>query len=487
MADQASVISELYRRIDTLDPDKQAIVRELAGRMGIGGGAATSVPGMEKLGGAPPKAPPPPKPDELKPDDQQEQNFFTSPHGLIRTGLREAMHGVEQAAQPGWDAKAGGASKVLRGIGKAAIPAAIPLVAANPVTAIAGTAGGSLAGMAGKAMASKLGASQNVQDLTQDVTGLAGGVAAGGAIKSIPKLPTGALKNREVQEALTDFIPYYGSKINRLRRALNPEPPPPPTAPAPPLRSDPGFSKWQQRGETQASPAPRPSMKPPPLRGSSSEWQAKPEPKPSAPPPPLQGSSLKRQIAAEQAANPGAPPPVPQANLTPYPLPKGVSYTPPPIPNAPPPVESAPPTPPAPKPQVAPPSAPSVNVKNAPSEYSEVGAQRGLAGGEDAFAKDTNIAHYLVQKGATRDLWNAASLERKNAMIAEVNRETGSKYKPIGVGSRYGRGVDQLSDMIGKAIDNLNNAKVGDTVYVKGQPMRVKSIQPQGFEVEPIQ
>ena len=128
-----------------------------------------------------------------------------------------------------------------------------------------------------------------------------------------------------------------------------------------------------------------------------------------------------------------------------------------------------------------------MDVKNAPSEYSEVGAQRGLAGGEDAFAKDTNIAHYLVQKGATRDLWNAASLEQKNAMIAEVNRETGSKYKPIGVGSRYGRGVDQLSDMIGKAIDNLNNAKVGDTVYVKGQPMRVKSIQPQGFEVEPIQ
>src|SRR4051794_9630203 len=36
MADQGAIVAELYRRIDTLPPEKQAIVQELANRFGVG-------------------------------------------------------------------------------------------------------------------------------------------------------------------------------------------------------------------------------------------------------------------------------------------------------------------------------------------------------------------------------------------------------------------------------------------------------------------
>lgn len=538
MADQASVISELYRRIDTLDPDKQAIVRELAGRMGIGGGAATSVPGMEKLGGTPPAYPKPPnsmpadrpvsgmaakyqrKLDAMTPSERDAERARIQSmmdknsmpggpdSGGAMAGLMSASRGVSRVIQDPTnpDAWAGGASDVIAGGLEAAsqTPGVASTIVKKPIQTALGAAGAYLGSKGGQKAAEYAKLGPGAQELAGTLGGVAGGGAgykadhpvvkgaAKGALKEgfstiryghhnlpIPATLAGAAAGRYAggmmgpNGAVIGAIaggaaPFVKGAIQGAKEVLHPPVPEPVPPPA------------------------RPSAPPPRLQGSSLQRQLAAEKaatveRPTAPPPPIQGSSLKRQLAAEQAANPGTPPPVPQANVTPYPLPKGVSYTPPPIPNAHAAAESAPPTPPAPKPQIAPPSTPSVNVKNAPSEYSDVGAKRGLAGGEDAFAKDTNIAHYLVQKGATRDLWDAASIEQKNAMIAEVNRSTGSKYKPIGAGSRYGRGADQLSDMIGKAIDNLNNAKVGDTVYVKGQPMRVKSIQPQGFEVEPIQ
>lgn len=137
------------------------------------------VPGMEKLGGTPPAAPKPPLSNELKPEDQQDDSFWTSPHGLIRSGLRQAVHGVETGSELGLDPKLKAASEVIRGLGKAATPAAIPLAVANPVTTATALAGGYLGGKAGKYAAQNLEAGPGGQALGEDLGNLAGGAAGG--------------------------------------------------------------------------------------------------------------------------------------------------------------------------------------------------------------------------------------------------------------------------------------------------------------------
>lgn len=151
-----------------------------------------TVPGMEQLGGTPPKPPIAPfapggsaVPNELKPEDQQDNSFWTSPKGLIRTGLREAGQGIAAMTRPTTDEKLGAASQVVRGIGKAALPVAIPLAVANPVAAVGTLAGGAIGGAATGAAARALDAGPGAQALAEDAGSIVGGGLggkAGGAI-----------------------------------------------------------------------------------------------------------------------------------------------------------------------------------------------------------------------------------------------------------------------------------------------------------------
>jgi hypothetical protein len=106
-----------------------------------------------------------------------DDNFVTSPHGLIRTGARQIVHGARELFSPG--NRAQGASDVIRGAGRMALPTAIPAMAANPVTAALGLGTGAVAGGAAKLGLGAMGASEGVQNLGEDVAGLgAGGAAA---------------------------------------------------------------------------------------------------------------------------------------------------------------------------------------------------------------------------------------------------------------------------------------------------------------------
>jgi hypothetical protein len=160
----------------------------------------SDIQGMEQIG-ALPTAGARPVPEELKPEEQQANSFWTSPHGLIRSGLRQAGHGVEAAAQPGWNAKMGGASEMIRGLGKAAIPAAIPLAIANPVGAASAIGAGTVAGYGTEQLAPLIGASPEGATLAGDVAGLTAGATAGRAVPAIarfardlPPIPEGAYK-----------------------------------------------------------------------------------------------------------------------------------------------------------------------------------------------------------------------------------------------------------------------------------------------------
>jgi len=124
-------------------------------------------------------------PEGLK---EPEYNFFTSPTGFIRSGLRRAVGGVEHMAQPGINPKLGGASEVIRGLGTAAIPAAIPLAVANPVPALVGTVAGTAAQQGVENLGPLVGMSPEGAALAGDVAGAASGYKAS-QIKGVPKLP----------------------------------------------------------------------------------------------------------------------------------------------------------------------------------------------------------------------------------------------------------------------------------------------------------
>lgn len=132
-----------------------------------------TVPGTEKLGGAPPAIAKPPQPAGL---NQEPDNFITSPNGLIRTGLSQAAGGVEHMAQLGKQAKYEGASDVIRGIGRAALPAAIPAAVAAPVAALGAAAGGYAGEKLGRAGARLINATPEGEQLAGDVAALPAGI-----------------------------------------------------------------------------------------------------------------------------------------------------------------------------------------------------------------------------------------------------------------------------------------------------------------------
>lgn len=163
--------------------------------VGPGPAAPATLPGMERLGGAPPSVAKPPVPYGLQSEEEQGNPFLTSPNGLIRGGVRQAVHGVEHMAEPGRTAKYSGAADVVRGVGKAVAPAAIGALGAGALAAPAATAGGLALGAGGSAIGSgvartatrAMGASPELQDLAGEGGSIAGG-AAGGLLGS--KLPS---------------------------------------------------------------------------------------------------------------------------------------------------------------------------------------------------------------------------------------------------------------------------------------------------------
>jgi hypothetical protein len=150
-------------------------------------------------GGAAPGMHAPPLPPELQPD--QPNTFLTSPHGLVREGLRQAVGGIEHMAQPGWDPKFGGAADVFEGLGQSASPAILPFLAANPLATFGALAAGVGTQTLAPPIAESLGASPEASRLIGDV----GGLAAGGAVGRLGEAPLrGAVKGavNQVQEDL---------------------------------------------------------------------------------------------------------------------------------------------------------------------------------------------------------------------------------------------------------------------------------------------
>lgn len=153
MPDQAAVIQELYNRLATLPPDKQAVVGELAKRYGIGQAPPDAGARMQKsaLAGV-----------ESRMGDQNETfQRPSNPYGgapLVETpvqapagtpgagainavnpvvGAQQMANGASQITQGTPKALAGGASQVIRG----AMHVAAPALLATPAAAIPELAG----------------------------------------------------------------------------------------------------------------------------------------------------------------------------------------------------------------------------------------------------------------------------------------------------------------------------------------------------------
>jgi hypothetical protein len=110
-------------------------------------------------------------------------------------GLDEAGQGVAALTRPGVDAKAGAASRIVRGLGSAAAPIALPaaLVAA-PVATLAAIPAGMAAAKAGSAAAEFAGAGPGVSDLAGDVAGIVGGGYAAKGGQAVQDTLPGALR-----------------------------------------------------------------------------------------------------------------------------------------------------------------------------------------------------------------------------------------------------------------------------------------------------
>src|SRR5258708_29180583 len=194
-------------------PPGAQLVDEGAPKLPPGARLLSSVPGMEKLGGVPPAAGTRPQIEELKPDAEQSNPFLTSPNGLIRGGLRRAVHGVEAAAEPGWNAKFRGGSEIMRGLGTAALPAAIPAAIASPLPAAVGLGLGTGAQLAVEHGLPHLGASPEASAFAGDVAGIPAGGGGARLARGLRGLPREA-----------------GGGTGGLAKKI-PSPPPPPPVP----------------------------------------------------------------------------------------------------------------------------------------------------------------------------------------------------------------------------------------------------------------
>lgn len=409
-------------------------------------------------GGQPPPAAAPPTPEGLK---DPEYNFWTSPTGLIRTGLNQATHGVEAMAEPGADAKMEGASQTIHGLSKAAAPvaigAAIPAVAASPLAALGGIAGagagGSIASTLGKAIVQHFGGGEGASDLAGDVAGVAGG-AAGGAVGALSGKAVGGVRNwisqrdpEAIKDAMVGIIPR-GSQINKLRHLPTKDE----AAAALAKKQAGGQIKEAADGNLyriqpdntavpivheggepmkapvkQAVPKP-PKPKAPPALGRTIN------PQPQAPePPPVKFRDQPAKVVPPPAItfrNPPPPNPNAPAQAPEIAPPPNVTGGPPVNPNMPAqPVQNVPlaPSPGPIGPSAAPGSVVIPPAEGMPPRYGDIGGQFGSKMAADAYAKDVAIAKHLTSKGITPDQLKAASDAQRKSWAREAN----PKYKGI--------------------------------------------------------
>lgn len=149
-------------------------------------------------------------PEELR---GYEPNFVTSPTGMIRSGARRAIAGVEHMAQPGARAKMGGASEALRGAGEALAPVGIgaAIVPASmggvgPVSALTSLGLGTAAGKVASTGLEALHAPPEAQNLGEDVGNIVGGGANIAGRKIFPEVPGKIMSN--IKEAVPDIVKY---------------------------------------------------------------------------------------------------------------------------------------------------------------------------------------------------------------------------------------------------------------------------------------
>lgn len=148
---------------------------DLAKEMGPApkGATASSEDAKLKLWEQPTAAAQPEAPYSLK-------EFITSPHGLVRQGLGQAYEGVKTLTgygkePPSVNSFMGAGSNIIRGLGTAMLPAAIPFAVANPISAGAAALGGATGAGAAGMVSRALGGSDEATNLAQDVGGLVGG------------------------------------------------------------------------------------------------------------------------------------------------------------------------------------------------------------------------------------------------------------------------------------------------------------------------
>jgi hypothetical protein len=150
-------------------------------------------------------------------------HFWDDPNGMIRGGWDQLQQGVAAMTRPGVDAKMGGASQTIRGVGGMALPVVAPVAVMNPLKTMAGVTGGLATGKAARYAAEALGAGPGGQDLAEDIGGYIGGGAAVKGLKASPRVQATA-KAAIKAAATVPSINENGVIVNRhlslLDRAL---------------------------------------------------------------------------------------------------------------------------------------------------------------------------------------------------------------------------------------------------------------------------
>ena len=207
------------------------------------GGSTPPVPGMK---GMPlPGMPAAPTPTGLKPDTglmnfynkpafgkspnlktQSDLNRFEQENPVEKEpGQEDTLRGVGQVlsgkdetnpARSPADVRVGGASHILRGVGKGLAPIAIPAaVAAAPAAALTGLAGGAASGWAGEHIARGIGVPEGTASAIGDVTGLAGGYAGSRIPDALPSTAR-AGRNFETVMSKAGDQPINVSKVEPI-------------------------------------------------------------------------------------------------------------------------------------------------------------------------------------------------------------------------------------------------------------------------------
>lgn len=209
--------------------------------------SAPTVPGTEKLGGTPPPIATG-SPAGLQPGHYATgEGFAINLPEPIKSlalapgrGVNQANSGILQMEQPGKRNKYAGASDVIHGVGKAAlplaaaagIPAAIAAPAATAVSAGLGAVGGAFGDVASRGVARLIHASPEGEQLAGDVGGAVGGLVGGiagprgmrGLLRADPRVAVNrALRPTPSDPGFPERIPQAISSIKAANPGFKPE------------------------------------------------------------------------------------------------------------------------------------------------------------------------------------------------------------------------------------------------------------------------